>query len=70
MLSTVAHFVDPTIPGLSGRDLMSRPSDSGVSLSGLRETVYAKHREHRIKRALADLNVHLLRDLGFDRSAA
>lgn len=54
MSQVLIHFVDLTIPGLSGRDLTRRP---------------AARIEGRDRRDLRALDRGLLRDIGLDRSA-
>jgi hypothetical protein len=49
------HFVDPTIPGLSGRDLRTHFVGAGQRLDRL------------LRQALAHLDSRQLRDLGIDR---
>ena len=60
MTEQFLHFVDPSIPGLSGRDLMGR----------LSKAVQASREEFVIRKDLAGLDSHQLRDLGIDRGAA
>ncbi len=57
MLRTLEEFVDPTIPGLSGRDLIIGLSD-GKPVDNVR------------LRSLRHLGDHLLRDIGFERRAS
>ena len=71
MNQSVIHFVDPTIPGLSGRDLAGRAAhaiDPGVAGRG--GVLASMRRGFAIRRALADLDRHQLRDLGIDRGAS
>ena len=71
MRPSVIHFVDPTIPGISGPDLIARSthavqaSDSR-SLSG----AGAARRFRAFRKALGHLDTHQLRDLGLDRGAS
>lgn len=70
MTHFATHFIDPTIPGQSSSELIERASHS--ILAGCRafsEDLASWRREHAIKRALADLDVRLLRDMGLDRNA-
>ena len=72
MTDLTQHFVDPSIPGLSGRDLV-RPGLVARSLSLLGDTqeTLARWRQERVlRRDLAHLDAHLLRDLGLDRSGS
>lgn len=71
MLATAAtrDFVDPTIPGLSGQDLVKRAS-SAISTGCPAASGACWRREHAFKRGLADLDANRLRDLGIDRSAS
>lgn len=59
------RFVDPTIPGLSARDLVAQ---AGLALNGAAGTLAAWRRELMIQRDLRDLDPILLRDIGLDRS--
>lgn len=59
MIPSAIHFVDPTIPGISGRDLVARLDGFG-----------SERREHAIRRGLRGLGRQLLRDIGLDRSAS
>ena len=71
MNQSVIHFVDPTIPGLSGRDLAgcaAHAIDPGVAGRG--GVLASVHRDFAIRKALADLDRHQLRDLGIDRGAS
>lgn len=62
-------FVDPTIPGLSIRDLVEKAANA-VQTRLDRESLASRHRDFVVKRALAGLDRHQLRDLGLDRAAA
>ena len=54
MTQAILHFVDLSIPGLSGRDLARKAFNGlGAKVSG---------------RGLARLDRHQLRDIGLDRS--
>ena len=65
MTQRVLHFVDPSIPGLSGRDLIERPIKAVVP------TDSRAHSPARTLRGdLSRLDRHQLRDLGIDRNAA
>jgi uncharacterized protein YjiS (DUF1127 family) len=70
MAWTAIHFVDPTIPGLSGRDLL-RGTGHAIQATCVRagRAVAASRRDFAIRKALAHLDRHQLRDLGLDRSA-
>ncbi len=57
MRRTLEDFVDLTIPGLSGRDLIIGLSDG-------------KPVDHVRWRTLRHLGDHLLRDIGFERRAS
>ncbi len=56
MYQMAIHFVDPTIPGLSGRDLLLRAGQA-LRWAGIRRA-----------RDLRGLDRHQLQDLGLDRS--
>ncbi len=71
MNQSVIHFVDPTIPGLSGRDLVGRAVQAiDPMATGLGDVLAPARRGFAIRRALADLDRHQLRDLGIDRGAS
>ena len=71
MNQSVIHFVDPTIPGLSGRDLVGRAAQAiDPTVAGLGGLLASMRRGFAIRRALADLDRHQLRDLGIDRGAS
>lgn len=59
MTQFVLHFVDPTIPGLSGRDLMAGRAQVSGSTAAARKDL-------AIRKALAGLDRHQLQDLGLD----
>lgn len=65
MHSGVPYFVDPTIPGLSVRDVTAHAIETvdPESLGGDR------HRGFLLRKALARLDGELLRDLGLGREA-
>jgi hypothetical protein len=64
------HFVDPTIPGISGRDLVRRAGAALDSTLGFASKLCAAPRCARwLRQDLADLDRHQLRDIGLDRSA-
>ena len=65
MTDLASRFVDPTIPGLSGRDLLRRACD--LLLEAARGQT-ALRRDRQIRQDLAYLDRNLLRDLGLDRS--
>lgn len=66
MTQALLHFVDPSIPGLSGRDMM-RKAFSGVS--GLRRRAGNKGAKASSGQSIVTRDLHLLRDIGLDRSA-
>ena len=71
MNQSVIHFVDPTIPGLSGRDLVESAAQAiDPRVAGLGGVLASVHRGFAIRRALANLDRHQLRDIGFDRGAS
>lgn len=59
-------IIDPTIPGLSVRDLQARaiPASEGATDHGRRHRAFVIHHD------LARLSRRALRDLGLDRDAA
>jgi hypothetical protein len=61
-------FADPTIPGLSVRDLGRRAMDAvGATVRG--ERGQDRHRDFVVRHDLARLNAEVLRDIGLDRNA-
>ena len=65
------HFVDPTIPGMSGRDLIERAIESAQATSGEDGSAYrAARKDFALRKGLSRLDRHQLRDLGIDRDAA
>jgi len=74
MTQLAIHFVDPTIPGLSGRDLVERAVQAiqaSVVNAGTQADKAARslYRERAIRRDLAHLDRQTLRDIGLDRDA-
>lgn len=73
MTQLAIHFVDPSIPGLSGRDLPLRLVEQAqYAWTACRGAVSARRearRELDVRRALADLDRNQLRDIGVDRDA-
>jgi len=65
------HFVDPTIPGISGRDLIERAIESAQAVSGKAGGAFrAAHKNFALRKGLSGLDRHQLRDLGIDRDAS
>ncbi len=65
------HFVDPTIPGLSGRDLIERSIESVQATTSAAGSAYrAARKDYALRRGLSGLDRHQLRDLGIDRDAS
>jgi hypothetical protein len=70
---TAKHFdlrsvVDPTIPGLSARDLSQHAIDQVYSSEQTDHR--ARHREHLLRHDLMRMDRELLRDIGLERDAA
>ena len=64
------HFVDPTIPGISGRDLIEPAIGSAQAIRGKRDSAYlASRRDFALRRGLSGLDREQLRDLGIDRDS-
>ncbi len=61
------NVADPTIPGLSGRDLAQRAARAARRIS---HGALLRRRIKNPNEALTDLDVHQLRDIGIDRGAA
>ncbi len=71
MNQSVIHVVDPTMPGLSGRDLAGRAAhEIDPRVAGRGSVLASVRRGFAIRRALADLDRHQRRDLGLDRGAS
>ncbi|MGF1610823.1 MAG: hypothetical protein ACFCUQ_15585 [Kiloniellales bacterium] len=73
MTQLAIHFVDPSIPGLSGRDLPLRLVEQAqyawAACRGAGNALCEARRELCVRRALADLDRNQLRDIGVDRDA-
>ena len=70
MAWTAIHFVHPTIPGLSGRDLLRRATHAVQATCARAGRASATARsDFAIRKALAHLDRRQLRDLGLDRGA-
>ena len=67
MTHLAIHFVDPTMPGISGRDLIDRAVKSVQTSFGRAGDT---RRDFALRKGLSRLDRHLLRDIGFDRDAA
>ncbi len=71
MTPLAIHFVDPTIPGLSGRDLIARSIESVPATGAEAGGAYrAARKDFALRRGLSGLDRHQLRDLGIDRNGA
>jgi len=71
MTPLAIHFVDPTIPGISGRDLIDRPIKSVQTIFHMASGAYRTQRaDFALRKSLSKLDAHQLRDLGIDRGAA
>ena len=65
------HFVDPAIPGISGRDMIERAIAAVQSTHNGAGGIYqALRRDFALRRGISKLDRHQLRDLGIDRGAA
>ncbi len=70
MTHPAIHFVDPTIPGLSGRDLIERSIESAQATGAEAGGAYrAARKDFALRQGLSGLDRHQLRDLGIDRDA-
>ena len=71
MSAQAIHFVDPSIPGLSGRDLplrlVEQAQNAWVACRGAGSALCEARRELAVRRSLADLDRNQLRDIGVDR---
>ena len=63
---SASYFVDPTIPGLSLRDLQEKAAERIVTHGN----ATISHADLAIRRGLSHLDREALRDLGLDRAAA
>ena len=71
MTHLAIHFVDPTMPGISGRDLIDRAVKSVQTSFGRAGDAHREtRRDFALRKGLSRLDRHLLRDIGFDRDAA
>ncbi|MCZ6861197.1 MAG: hypothetical protein O7I42_13145 [Alphaproteobacteria bacterium] len=71
MTQLAIHFVDPTIPGLNGRDLIERTIVSVPAIGAEAGSAYrAARQDFALRRGLSGLDRHQLRDLGIDRDAS
>ncbi len=71
MTHLAIHFVDPTIPGLSGRDLIERTIESVPATGAEAGGAYrAARKDFALRQGLSGLDRHQLRDLGIDRNAS
>ncbi len=71
MTHLAIHFVDPTIPGLSGRDLIERTIESvQATTTGAGNAYRAARQDFALRQGLSGLDRHQLRDLGIDRNAS
>jgi hypothetical protein len=71
MRPSALHFVDPTIPGISGRDLVQKSSQTFQAADSHAPSVASAARRFRVvRKALGHLDTRLLRDLGLDRGAS
>ena len=61
------NIADPTIPGLSGRDLAQRAARAARRIS---HGALFRRTGRNPNDALTDLDVHQLRDIGIDRGAS
>ena len=71
MTNLAIHFVDPTMPGISGRDLIERAVRSAQTTHARASNAYRSMRKDlALRKGLSRLDRHLLRDIGIDRNAA
>ena len=67
MTQAILHFVDPSIPGVSGRDLARKAIRS---VAGVRSRIGGKCRGASLRKDLSYLDLRQLRDIGLDRNAS
>ena len=70
MTHLAIHFVDPTIPGISGRDLIERPIKSTQATYSEGSAYRAARKDFALRKGLSRLDRQQLRDLGIDRDVA
>ena len=65
------HFVDPTIPGISGRDMIEPAIASAQAIPGAAGGAdRGARQDFALRKGLSRLDRRQLRDLGIDRDAA
>ncbi len=69
MTQQAIHFVDPTIPGISGRDLIERAIKTMQAWRIGAEKPDRAGADRTMRRDLSRLDRNMLRDLGLDRDA-
>jgi hypothetical protein len=67
MTQAILHFVDPSIPGVSGRDLARKAIRS---VAGVRSRIGGKWGSASLRKDLSYLDLRQLRDIGLDRNAS
>jgi hypothetical protein len=67
MTQAILHFVDPSIPGVSGRDLARKAIRS---VAGVRSRFGGTWGGARLRKDLSYLDLRQLRDIGLDRNAS
>ena len=69
MTQHAIDFVDPTMPGISGRDLIERAIKSVQAFRLGADDRDPARSDRALRKGLARLDRNLLRDLGIDRGA-
>ena len=69
MTQHTIYFVDPTMPGISGRDLIERAIKSVHAFHLGSADRNPARSDRALRQGLARLDRNLLRDLGLDRGA-
>ena len=71
MTDLTIAFADPTIPGLSGRDLVERATHAvRTRTERIGSAFNAARRDLALRQDMARLDRELLRDIGLDQGAA
>lgn len=71
MLPTGPQIIDPTMPGVSPRDLTDKPVHAIVSTCPpAGGSLACGRRERALKKGLSALSAHQLRDIGLDRRSS